>query len=58
VNGPQHKGRAPAVPGSGQVQSLGRQWIVKRDYGRLWLVVYSVVGLAIMVGILLLIGTR
>ncbi len=35
----------------------GRHWYVKKEHERLWLVVYSVVGLAILMGAMFLIGT-
>jgi hypothetical protein len=34
------------------------QWIVKKRYDRFWLVVYCVVGMAIVMGAMLFVGTR
>ncbi len=45
------RGRAQAA------ENRGRHWYVKRNYDWLWLIVYSVVGMAILSAALFLLGT-
>jgi hypothetical protein len=41
----------------GPLEMTGRHWYVKKDYRRLWLIVCCVVGMVILSGVMLFMGS-
>jgi len=39
-----------------KAEMTGRHWYVKKDYAWLWLIIFSLVGMAILSGVLFLVG--